>query len=243
MLDSQKHKVHLSNILSSLYKNSLVASNLGFKGGTASYFFYKLPRFSVDLDFDLIQPNSITKPVSKMLVENISEILKKNYLIKDSSTKHNTLFWLLSYENGQRNIKIEISVRDFPNTYKTRNFYGTSINVLQIGDIIAHKLVAIQDRKITANRDIFDSHFFLSSKYATEINNRLIEYRTGTDIYTFYQSLYEFVNKYKPKSALEGLGDLLNERQKNWIRSGRMIFEFKGLIERQIEIYCHTTGT
>ena len=161
MLDSQKHKVHLSNILSSLYKNSQVSTNLGFKGGTACYFFYELPRFSVDLDFDLIIPSLILKSAKDMLIKSITAILDKNYDVIDSSTKYNTLFWLVSYEKGQRNIKIEISVRDFPNTYEVRNFYGTSVNVLQIGDIIAHKLVAIQDRKITANRDIFDGHFFL----------------------------------------------------------------------------------
>ena len=237
MLDSQKHKVHLSNILSSLYKNSQVSTNLGFKGGTACYFFYELPRFSVDLDFDLIIPSLILKSAKDMLIKNITAILDKNYDVIDSSTKYNTLFWLVSYEKGQRNIKIEISVRDFPNTYEVRNFYGTSVNVLQIGDIIAHKLVAIQDRKITANRDIFDGHFFLGSKYATAINNEIIEFRTGLKIYDFYKSLDKFINNYKPKSALDGLGELLDERQKNWIRSGKMILEFKGLIQRQIEVF------
>ena len=237
MLDSQKHKVHLSNILSSLYKNSQVSTNLGFKGGTACYFFYELPRFSVDLDFDLIIPSLILKSAKDMLIKNITAILDKNYDVIDSSTKYNTLFWLVSYEKGQRNIKIEISVRDFPNTYEVRNFYGTSVNVLQIGDIIAHKLVAIQDRKITATRDIFDGHFFLGSKYATAINNEIIEFRTGLKIYDFYKSLDKFINNYKPKSTLDGLGELLDERQKNWIRSGKMISEFTGLVERQIEVF------
>jgi len=43
------------NILLKLYKATEVASVLGFKGGTAAYLFYDLPRFSVDLDFDLLK--------------------------------------------------------------------------------------------------------------------------------------------------------------------------------------------
>ena len=235
MLDTQKHKVHLSNILSLLYKNSLVGANLGFKGGTACYFFYELPRFSVDLDFDLILPNLINKPGIEKIVENISLILEKNYDVVDFSTKYNTLFWLLSYEMGQHKIKIEVSTRDFPNTYKPRNYYGTTVNVLQIGDIIAHKLVAIQDRKITANRDIFDAHFFLSSCYATLINDEIIKFRTGKSPKVFYKDLLLFIENYNPKSPLDGLGELLDERQKNWVRSGKMKSELVGLIERRID--------
>ncbi len=53
-LDITKHKTHLTNILLDVYKNSTLSPVLGFKGGTAAMLFYKLPRFSVDLDFDLL---------------------------------------------------------------------------------------------------------------------------------------------------------------------------------------------
>ena len=55
MLDIQKHKFILVSILKDIYSNSSLGPLLGFKGGTAAYLFYKLPRFSVDLDFDLLK--------------------------------------------------------------------------------------------------------------------------------------------------------------------------------------------
>ena len=42
-------------ILKDIYADITINSLLGFKGGTCAYFFYNLPRFSVDLDFDLLE--------------------------------------------------------------------------------------------------------------------------------------------------------------------------------------------
>jgi len=53
-MDIAKHKINLTGILIDFYKDSLLSSSLGFKGGTAAMLFYGLPRFSVDLDFDYI---------------------------------------------------------------------------------------------------------------------------------------------------------------------------------------------
>ncbi|PIY68912.1 hypothetical protein COY90_03420, partial [Candidatus Roizmanbacteria bacterium CG_4_10_14_0_8_um_filter_39_9] len=55
-LESAIHKIHLTNILLDIYKDDVLSPVLGFKGGTAALFFYHLPRFSVDLNFDLITP-------------------------------------------------------------------------------------------------------------------------------------------------------------------------------------------
>ena len=54
MLDRNKHEAIMKNLLKDIYSHRLLATVLGFKGGTACYFFHKLPRFSVDLDFDLL---------------------------------------------------------------------------------------------------------------------------------------------------------------------------------------------
>ena len=54
MVDINKHKFFLVQILKDIYSDFDLANSLGFKGGTALMFFYGLPRFSVDLDFNLI---------------------------------------------------------------------------------------------------------------------------------------------------------------------------------------------
>ncbi len=53
MLDVNRHKFFLVQILKDIYSDVELAATLGFKGGTAMMFFYDLPRFSVDLDFNL----------------------------------------------------------------------------------------------------------------------------------------------------------------------------------------------
>ena len=56
MVHINKHKFFLIQILKDIYSDIELANCLGFKGGTALMFFYDLPRFSVDLDFNLLNP-------------------------------------------------------------------------------------------------------------------------------------------------------------------------------------------
>jgi len=46
----------MTQVLKDIYTDADLAAYLGFKGGTALMLFYELPRFSVDLDFNLLQP-------------------------------------------------------------------------------------------------------------------------------------------------------------------------------------------
>lgn len=54
MLDQEKHRFTLINILKDIYSDPDLRTVLGFKGGTAAMLSYDLPRLSVDLDFDLL---------------------------------------------------------------------------------------------------------------------------------------------------------------------------------------------
>ena len=51
-------------------------------------------------------------------------------------------------------------------------------------------------------------------------------------IYTF---LFDFVSHIDPKSVLSGLGEVLDESQKDWAKA-KLVDELKGLIQRQIDI-------
>lgn len=224
-----QHKIHLTNILLEIYKDSLVGSALGFKGGTATMLFHDLPRFSVDLDFDLIGSK-------EGVVEKMTKILAQKYVIKDSSTKWNTLFWLLSYKEGETHIKVEVSTRDNPNNhYEKIPFYGASIKVLKKTDMAAHKLVAVIERAGKANRDLFDAHYFLSSPVAGEINYQIIKDRTGLEPKEFYNTLLSAIRKVDRKYILNGLGELLSESQKDWVRA-KLLDELVGLVERSRDL-------
>ena len=234
-LDIPQHKLHMTTILMEIYKDTLLSSRLGFKGGTAAMLFYNLPRFSVDLDFDLTDHVRQNSEDFKTCIEVINKVLEAKYEIKDRSTKYNTLFWLISYGKHLRNLKIEVSTREQPhNTYILKSLYGVSIKLLDIRDMIAHKLIALSERKTFANRDLFDVHYFLTSLYATDINYSIIKHRTGKEALEFYRALLKYLEKVDNKHILNGLGEILTESQKSWARD-KLLIEVRGLIERQID--------
>jgi len=84
----EKNKKILNNILKDIYNDRFLAPILGLKGGTAAYLIYNLPRFSVDLDFNLLDKEKIDR-----VFERIKKILEKYGRIKESSQKRNTLFF------------------------------------------------------------------------------------------------------------------------------------------------------
>ena len=231
-LDIAKHKTILTNILIDIYKEDLLGSSLGFKGGTASMLFYNLPRFSTDLDFDLLNNDGNTKDV----IRTMTQLLSKKYDVKEQIEKYNTLFWLVSYGDGLTNIKIEVSTREKPfDTYDIKTLYGIKLKVSKIGDMIANKMVAATERAVTANRDLFDIHFFLSSIYVNNINHDIIKYRTGKEPVEFYTFLYDIVSNIENENILDGLGEVLNDGQKDWVKS-KLKIELLGLIQRQIDM-------
>ncbi|KKR66995.1 MAG: hypothetical protein UU09_C0042G0008 [Microgenomates group bacterium GW2011_GWA2_40_6] len=236
-LDITLHKTNLTNILIDIYKNSYLSSLLGFKGGTAALLFYKLPRFSVDLDFDLTVDLKKDLPELKEFMEKMSVLLSVKFEIKDQSTKYNTLFWLVSYGTGLANIKVEVSTRDNPfNHYNMVPFYGTTIKVIDLKDMMAHKLVAVTERGSLANRDLFDIHYFLGLPDASQINYQIIKHRTGKNPKEFYSFLLKYLDKINSKNILSGLGEVLTDSQKDWAKA-KLLEEIKGLIQRQIDLW------
>jgi len=81
-------------ILRDIYSDLELANNLGFKGGTALMFFYNLPRFSVDLDFNLISPD---KGKEDVIYQKIRDILLKYGTIEDEAQKFFGPILVLNY--------------------------------------------------------------------------------------------------------------------------------------------------
>lgn len=236
-LDIKTHKSHLINILMAIYKDSFLAGSLGFKGGTAAMLFYGLPRFSVDLDFDLIKKYDSGSSEINNLVSRVEKLLDGKFEIKDKCVKYRTIFWALSYGAGLAKIKVEISTRDAVlNTYNIFPLYGVNIRSIVVGDMIVYKLMALRERKVMANRDLFDIHYFLSSKWAGEVNNEIIEKLSGRKVKNFYNETLEFLSMVNNDRILEGLGEVLTEAQKDWAKA-RLLTELRGLIEKQRDLF------
>lgn len=212
MLNRNEHEVVLSKIIYAIYTDKKLAPLLGFKGGTACYLFYKLPRFSVDLDFNLIDSRQ-----KNFVFEELEKILINFGTIKDKAEKKNTLFFLLSYRREAQKIKIEVSLRNFPeDKYEIKNYLGLPVLVLTQSCLSAHKMVAILGRKKPATRDLFDAHFFLKNNWPIE--EKIILARTGKKKNQYFKEVIKFLEKNKKINILQGLGELVDQKQKRWIK-------------------------
>jgi len=231
-LNQARHRMQMINILLKLYKDTEVARVLGFKGGTAAFLFYDLPRFSVDLDFDLLV--DLDKIKREELMDRMTGIFKKNFEVREQSDKRFTLFWLLSYRKGGRQLKIEVSKRKSESKFYDKQFYGINIPVMRLQDAMANKLMALVDRKKFANRDVYDAWYFLNQPESVEINYQLIKERLGLTPRQLYQKMRKLINKKRSESVLQGMGELLDEKQKVWAKN-KLISELNQLIKIQMD--------
>lgn len=227
MFNWNKHKIIMVRILKDIYQDILISPFLGFKGGTACHLFYGLNRYSVDLDFDLLKPE-----LKKTIFQEIEKIAKKHATIKEKYIKKNTIFFLLSYGEKEHNIKIEISTRSFKNHYQILNYLGISMLVMKKEDIFANKLIALLERKRTANRDLFDLYYFFSEHW--DINEDIIRLRTGYGLKECLKKCLQVVQKVNNKQILQGLGEFIDEKQKTWVKENlkkEVIFFLKFYLE------------
>ena len=158
-MDKQKHKLYMAQILSLIFKDKELCNVLGFKGGTAMMFFHSLPRFSTDLDFNLLEADKLDAVYSK-----VRQILTRFGTIDDEAKKQFGPVLVLDYGKGERMLKVEISTRQYDNHYETLTLAGTDIRVLTLPDMFAHKLCAMGER--LSPRDVFDVWFFLQQKHS-----------------------------------------------------------------------------
>lgn len=218
MLNREKHQLIMGRILKDIYSDIRIASLLGFKGGTCAYFFYDLPRFSVDLDFDLISfPNN--DEVKKEIYEKILNILKDYGEIKDQYIKQNTIFFLLSYGDAEHNIKVEISTRfllNMPELFEIKELFGISMFVAKKNYLLAGKLAALTGRITVTARDIYDIYYFFKNNW--EIDQTVLESLTGQKTKDYLAKCVETIENIKDNKILHGLGELISDEEKNWIK-------------------------
>jgi len=216
MLDRIEHEKQISKLLFDIYSYKDTSVLLGFKGGTACYFFYNLPRFSTDLDFNLLD---ISK--SDFVYRKILAILANYGTIKDQHIKANTIYFLLNSKAKSQNIKIEISLRSSKvDQYEIKHLLGLPVLTLVKSCLAAHKLVAIFDRKRLAHRDLFDAWYFLKNDWP--VSEEIIKERTGKIKSEYFAYLAREIEKLGRINILHGLGEVLDHRQKAWTKEKLM---------------------
>jgi len=212
MVNINKYKFFLTQILKDIYSDIELVNCLGFKGGTALLFFYDLPRFSIDLDFNLLDLEK-----EKSVYEKVRKILLKYGKIFDEAMKFYGPIIVLDYGVGERKLKIEISNRQWNNHYERKNLLGINMQVMVAPDMFAHKLCALLDRGELTNRDIFDSWFFMQKQ--TPINKEIVETRMEMSLADYMQKCIDHLESMSDRGILNGLGELMDEDMKKFVRT------------------------
>ncbi|OGY84612.1 MAG: hypothetical protein A3F54_00345 [Candidatus Kerfeldbacteria bacterium RIFCSPHIGHO2_12_FULL_48_17] len=217
MLNKEKHQLVMGRILRDIYAQPTIASLLGFKGGTCAYFFYNLPRFSIDLDFDLLTSDAAAQ---KSVFNTVRKILEQHGEIKDSHIKRNTIFFLLSYGDTDHNVKFEVSTRmDIPTIndhFELKEYLSISLLVAKKSYLFAGKLAALTLRSETAMRDIYDVWYFAQNNW--DIDVEVLKIRIGKSVKKHLADCITVIEKVKDNQILRGLGELLNEKEKIWVK-------------------------
>ncbi|MBN2259762.1 MAG: nucleotidyl transferase AbiEii/AbiGii toxin family protein [Clostridiales bacterium] len=198
-------------ILKDVYSDIELSNYLGFKGGTALMFFYELPRFSVDLDFNLLE-----KEQEDLVYKKVRKILLKYGSIHDEAKKHYGPIVVLNYGDGERKLKVEISNRTFKNHYEIKNLLGINVKVMVQEDLFAHKLCALLDRSSVTNRDIFDCWFFMEKR--TPININIVEDRMKMPLTEYLQKCIYLLEAMNDRGLLQGLGELMEDSMKKFVQ-------------------------
>ena len=212
MIHLNRHKFFLVQILKDIYGDIELANDLGFKGGTALMFFYNLPRFSIDLDFNLLNDKKEDK-----VFNSVRQIVLKYGKIHDEAKKHFGPIIVLDYGVGERKLKVEISNRNFNDRYEIKNFLGINMKVMAEPDMFAHELCALTDRGEMVSRDIFDAWFFMQKQ--TSLNKNLIELRMKMPYEDYMQTCIDSLADIKENRLLQGLGELMEEQLKSIVRT------------------------
>ncbi|MCE2929670.1 MAG: nucleotidyl transferase AbiEii/AbiGii toxin family protein [Candidatus Caenarcaniphilales bacterium] len=229
MLNRQEHQKLMLSILKDIFMDTRIAHLLGFKGGTCLYFAYELPRFSVDLDFDLLVPEE-----ENLVFEKISSIMKKHGTIKTADNKRVSMSWSISYGQGLQKLFVEISKRNFYSRYELKNILGLSIQIMQQEDIFANKLIAALERKRTAIRDFYDINFMFNKFW--NYNPKIIQERSQKNLKVFFQDLIDLVERYDRSNILSEIGSLLSEKDKIYVKE-RLLVELTISLKNEIQRY------
>ena len=210
------HKLALYSLLQKLLSDPFIANNIYFKGGTCAAMLNYLDRFSIDLDFDLLD-----KSKKIQLRQSIHQVIKNlGYSIKDESRQH--LQFFLKYrdlKNERNTLKLEISdlvskANQYQKTYLIEIDKYCQAQTVQT--MFANKMVALKARweegKGVAGRDMYDLHHFFKQGYA--INQAVIVDLRKIPYLDYLSELIIFIKKNVSEQILyEDLNPLISKNK------------------------------
>ncbi len=209
---SKKVQLSLENTEKELFHNILLYSlfntsklkkytrYLAFKGGTCLYKSYGFPRFSEDLDFDILNGKLSKKDIKLLFDKHLMDILREtfgfgkvNFRIQENPTGFNIHTDIrgpaFSQTHRDCHLKFDLSLRKrlIYSTTEVKhnaslflNNYGVggiiSLKVVDPREIFAEKIIAILDKNHIFGqrdeaRDLFDLYILLLKGYACKLED------------------------------------------------------------------------
>lgn len=215
------HKAWMLRVLTEVAEDSLLSKQLIFKGGTCASMMGILNRFSVDLDFDVLDLEK-TPDIRKAFRAIFTKL---DLSIKDESK--NVVEFFVKYpakENTRSILKIDAVVGVFKHAINTPVYLPEISRTLMCQTketIFSHKLVALKERydkkEAIAGRDLYDIHyfFFQGLRYIPE----LIKERTNKTPISYFKELVDFIeNKMDQESIDRDLNPLLLTKEFHKVR-------------------------
>lgn len=188
-------------------------------------FFYDLPRFSVGLDFTLID-----KEQERFVFDSLLNVAKKYGEIVDSNLGFFGPKVVLSYGRSSWNLKIEVSNRYWNERSDILTLDGFSLNVMSLPDMYAHKLIALEDRNGIATRDIFDICFF--ERLEVFPNEEIIKQRKGCSLLEQLTLDLSILETFPNNRILSSLAPLLTPDHVKWART-HLLSEVISLLQKR----------
>lgn len=167
--------VHLMNLLEAIEGHPFLRGRFALKGGTAlNLFVFSLPRLSVDIDLNLVQPLSrdelaVIRPRLAQAFETVFR--REGFTVRKSPTEHAGGKWRLGYRSaagGASNLEVDVNyvlrkplweptVRD---SATLGEYAARAVRVLSEAELAGGKLSALFSR--VQARDLFDAHQLLT---------------------------------------------------------------------------------
>ena len=230
------HKSQLNRLLIEIIDQPALSQNLAFKGGTCAAMLGYLDRFSVDLDFDVLENADETA-----LRQEFHQIFVHLGLTV-AEELDNAVMFRLRYpsEPGKRSIMKVSANSQMVKANKYKVTYLSEVdrmmNCQTVETMFANKLVAVTDRHdlhgTVAGRDVYDIHHFLVHGYS--YNAKVIQERTGLEPKEYFKKLSDFIRKNVTQTIInEDLNTLLPYKQFQQIRKV-LIPETLAILEREL---------
>jgi predicted nucleotidyltransferase component of viral defense system len=167
--------IHLMNLLEAFEGHPFLRGRFALKGGTAlNLFVFSLPRLSVDIDLNIVQPLSRDEldAIRPGLVQAFEAVFRREgFAVRKSPTEHAGGKWRLGYRSaggGGSNLEVDVNyvlrmplweptVRD---SAPLGEYAARGVRVLSEAELAGGKLSALFSR--VQARDLFDAHQLLT---------------------------------------------------------------------------------